>query len=493
MTIYRIFPSIGIARLGQDDNFFIGPEIPGLDASELQNDGSTRPVGKYKDASSKKIRKQGARFHLFESEDGQTWVPANLPPEAVTWKVALVNKKSAVTRPGEPPKMAVRPVVPDGNQKMVIDGGIQSITGKKTSSAILKGVYETTNPDGSVFKVDVDLGQLKTDGQGRLIVLGGNGVSSAPEKTPLGPSYYRNPKWHDDVSDGPITAEIKITPDAAPIEAQGGAWVIVGPPDYAPAIQCVITLYDVIRQVGIDLPAGSLPAPGRPSFQQDIKPIITRVKRLRWVHDTALWSDPRLDDKNLGKAGDSHNELRKKVLDEVILEVQEVFAGHTSPSGPPYRLRKFQVDFLNDWAAGKFDDMSIDPVLEITAAGLTRAALETAAGQGFCPGIEAGILMTDPGIYLKPFDFRIDHSIIKPGDLTALMAQPWQADFVDCNTNWWPTQRPDLAFKNATDHEEWVRGAESKKLMVECSSRLGILVKEGNTEVYLERERDPLL
>jgi L-Lysine epsilon oxidase N-terminal len=68
---YRIFPAIGIARLGEDDNFFLGPERPGAGPGELQPDGSVAPVVKYKDATRTKIRKQGARFHLFESGDGQ--------------------------------------------------------------------------------------------------------------------------------------------------------------------------------------------------------------------------------------------------------------------------------------------------------------------------------------------------------------------------------------------------------------------------------------
>jgi hypothetical protein len=41
---YRIFPAIGIARLGEDDNFFLGPERPGAGPGELQPDGSVAPV-----------------------------------------------------------------------------------------------------------------------------------------------------------------------------------------------------------------------------------------------------------------------------------------------------------------------------------------------------------------------------------------------------------------------------------------------------------------
>src|SRR5258708_24188832 len=32
---------------------------------------------------------------------------------------------------------------------------------------------------------------------------------------------------------------------------------------------------------------------------------------------------------------------------------------------------------------------------------------------------------------------------VEPGDVTKWMAVPWQADFYECNTHWWPAQRPD--------------------------------------------------
>ncbi len=48
MIRYRIFPAIGIARLGEDDHFFLGPERPSAGPGDLQPDGSVAPVAKYK-------------------------------------------------------------------------------------------------------------------------------------------------------------------------------------------------------------------------------------------------------------------------------------------------------------------------------------------------------------------------------------------------------------------------------------------------------------
>ena len=491
MARYRIFPPIGIARVGDDDNFFLGPEVPGSGPGEFQPDGSLNPVTKFKDATRTKVRKQGARFHIFESDDGIEWRPANLPATAkVTWSVTLENKKSAVTRPSSPPIAPTRPQVPAANQARIIKGGTREISGANQASTPFKGTYATTSASGQAFSVEVELGQLRTDGQGRLIVLGGKGFSSAPPGTQLGPSFYRNPRWHDDVADGPVTASIRLTPSSAPVQAEGGAWVIVGPPDYAPNIDCVVTLFDVIRQVGID--KNELPQPGIPSFNSDISPMLTRVRRLQWVHADARWSNPKLSDPKLRSKAAGDKQLRQDVR-AIVLKAEEVFTGHIDPSGPRFRLRAFQKKILDEWVNGNFDATAITPPADFTSSGLTRAALDGGAGQGFCPGIEAGIIVLDQALYVAPFDFRFDHNSVSAGDLTALMAQPWQADFMDCNTEWWPTQRPDLAPQSDGTNLDWPRKANTKRLMLERSSRLGFIVQQGTNEVFLEAERDPNL
>jgi hypothetical protein len=321
-------------------------------------------------------------------------------------------------------------------------------------------------------------------------VVGGAGFSSAPPATSLGGSFYRNPRWHDDVADGPVSAEIRISADADPVTAEGGAWVLVAPPDYAPGIDCVVSIFDVLRQVGID--AFGVQAPGRPSFDRDIAPLVQRVRRLQWVHSDAAWSDSRLTQPDLRSTDPAQQPLRQSVR-SIILHTESAFEGHISAAGPPFRLRPHQRAMLDSWVAGDFDDTPVPAPEEITPDGLTRAALEAAAGQGFCPGIEAGIIFLDPTLYSSPFDFRIDHSTVQAGDLTALMAQPWQADFLKCNTEWWPTQRPDLAPQADGTLRDWVRGAGTHSQLVQRSARLGLVVQQGAAEVFVEVERDPTL
>ena len=63
---YRIHPAIGIARVGDSpDDFFIGPEAPGVPPTLSKPDGSSSRPGKYKDKSHQ-IKRQGARFRIYE-------------------------------------------------------------------------------------------------------------------------------------------------------------------------------------------------------------------------------------------------------------------------------------------------------------------------------------------------------------------------------------------------------------------------------------------
>jgi hypothetical protein len=179
------------------------------------------------------------------------------------------------------------------------------------------------------------------------------------------------------------------------------------------------------------------------------------------------------------------------------------------------------------WASGEFDDdwsgppqpvplESLPPAAQPEA--LNRAALEPCIGAPFYPGIEITFIATDPALWSAPC--RIDASTNSPGGITRHMALPWQADFSECNTNWWPTARPDdvvsedeldkvLSTYNETDEGHlaralsvrlpWARGIPSvspglDNAMVKAWSHFGFVVKrdvgKGQT-VYVETERSP--
>src|SRR6185312_14847338 len=103
---------------------------------------------------------------------------------------------------------------------------------------------------------------MRTDDKGRLIVFGGFGKSDSAinpktgEKYPLGitshgGNFADNDGWYDDVSDGPVSASVRLKGNNYYINASP-AWVICAPPKFVPQIQHVITLYDTLLQVAVD-------------------------------------------------------------------------------------------------------------------------------------------------------------------------------------------------------------------------------------------------
>jgi hypothetical protein len=346
--------------------------------------------------------------------------------------------------------------------------------------------------------VQVYLGEIQTDADQNLLVLGAHGSSASPTNPPASlTNFYSNSGWYDDVADGPVTAKVTLG-DGAVIDDISPAWVVVGPPAFAPEINGVVTLHDIIRQVGID--HFVMPVDSNPSFTQEIYPMIRRASLLQWVHDDKSdqnrsdegWIKISTDWVALSQTDSSAETLRQDTAD-LIDDVERFLAA--------VALTKRQKTVLADWVRGDFkSDWAGVPSLAtgLTADGLTRAALDSCVGQGFYPGIEAGIILMDPAIYLKPFDFRLDHSAVQPGDLTALMALPWQADFRDCKGNWWPTQRPDKGRSSAagTDSLRWARGIGEYQDMVTQFWRLGVIQSDldpNGDEVFVEKGRDPTI
>jgi hypothetical protein len=495
---YRIFPAIGMARLGDSDEMFACPEVIGSRGREL--DGSE--VASFKDAAFR-VRKQAARFHVFQRADANApWV--RLSDGVVEWTVRLANKKDAITRPGIPidpkltnPTKLIRPVLDPAraNRLMSAQGTIRSDAGTRAIQD-LTGHHVTKG---------VKLGQLRVDGQGRLLVIGGDIDSGAdPVNSPIGSSFYDNPGWYDDVADGPVSATVTLPgADSVPVDP---AWCIVAPPDFAPGADPIVTLFDKILQVAIDQNLGGpwTQVPGTPSFTHDIQPILRRARSLGWVHiDSVSGSGQVTNQKNwtkisqdfvaLNTNGTAGQPLRSASRDHVM-QVEHLLSD--------YQVTSRQRNFLEKWVGNTFADdwvgvpeVTTDP----TAESLTRSALEGAVGQGFFPGIEGGRILADPSIYLKPFDFRIDPSVLSAGDVTALMAQPWQADFLKCAGNWWPSQRPDIAPQADGSFLLWQRPLDdsSHARLVTMVKRFGMITVQtdaAGVQVSATGEgRDPTL
>lgn len=491
---YRIFPPIGIARIGNSPEFFVGPEVLGSRGRVIGAAGDTEVVD-FKDAAHK-MKKQAARFHVFErASAADPFVVATLPAGAsIKWTVRLANKKDAIVRPASPPASipqgGLRPTADAARAGRLIDSGSKAVTGTNAAAVVLTG----THVDEMVV-----LGSLRTDAAGRLLVLGADGLSKSVPGSPIGDSFYNNPNWRDDVADGPVTAEIVFADGH--VESAGSAWVIIGPPDFTPASECVTTLYDVVRQVAIG--QAWVPNPASTDFTVDIFPMLRRARSLRWSHGRRNLAGTVVSEATWGKVSDDFARQADTSAAEATFRAQQrthVLAVQTRLSD--YTLTTAQRDHLDRWAAGTFTSnwAGVPPVATAaTPQSLTQAALDGTAGQGFFPGIEGGRILTDPSIFLVPFDFRIDPTKLAAGDVTALMAQPWQADFLKCQGNWWPSQRPDIAPRGTGNPMKmWSRigPTESEpdhKQLVDHVMKFGVITPriENGVEVAIELGRDP--
>jgi len=93
MASLRIHPAIGVARVGNSEEFFVGPENPGVPANW---DSGTRKFKAFKDAQGRILR-QAARFRIFQFDDGGNPVKELTLADGVTieWRVHVANRKAA--------------------------------------------------------------------------------------------------------------------------------------------------------------------------------------------------------------------------------------------------------------------------------------------------------------------------------------------------------------------------------------------------------------
>ncbi len=285
-----IHPAIGIARVGNSptDHFF-GPEVP----CEPPSDPDL-----FRDAQGR-IKRQAVRFRIYglnQRAEVVRELTAKDRGVEITWKVHVANTKAAWFQfqmafdipaakgeiPGVKPLTSGlrNPAVSSENRdKLVIDPGPRTIQGAGVNQAGGDPCFAFDT--GTFFGKPVYLGELRTDQEGRLVFLGGRGLSQpSDDKHPIQPGEFaNNDGWHDDVSDGPVDATVQIGDRV--LEATG-AWVVVAPPDYAPGILAVVTGYDLVCQAAMELDASN--KAGRPSFSRDILPLLVRLVNYQWVN-----------------------------------------------------------------------------------------------------------------------------------------------------------------------------------------------------------------
>jgi hypothetical protein len=502
-----IHPAIGVARVGNSpDALFLGPEVPGPHST---------PEGSFKDAAGL-VKRQAARFRVYGLDAEGNVVREITAAEAeIAWAVHLANAKAAwyefetafdipeatgaPSMPGGPPN---RPLVtPRRNADLAgaarapltIDPGPRAIAGAGINPGGADARYAFDS--GRFFDTPVYLGELRTDEAGRLLVLGGRGQSASRVPGTPARTFANNDGWHDDTADGPVTATVRLD-DGRALEAEP-AWVVVGPPNYAPGIQSVVTLYDVLFEAATKLEPDRTPP--RPSFTRQIYPLLARHVQSEWVNAGFLrdfgWGSPGsfLEPSTLARLADP-SPASAFIRGEVFRRFRDpAYRQQEYGELPPYygdaiafpansprqwmAVLPIQYRWLEQWAAGDFDadwpaeGLTFPALLEDLAldeqpAALDRAVLDECLGGAFHPGCEVTWPVRLPLMYAAPF--RLRHrtapepdwgsemassialaadgplSASGPGALTRWMAVPWQTDTSSCRSAYEPDLDPYL-------------------------------------------------
>jgi hypothetical protein len=514
---YKIHPSIGIARVGTGDDPYDAPETMG--AVPTNQDGT--PVTQYRDNSGK-LRPQSAVFKVYRYAEGSD--EGEMLESGVQWTAWLANKKAAWFEfegpigeiDGYPSTYPLRNDQIEGQarQALILDAGCKPIP-----------------PDGTTVKFDLDartdlanmkpyrvqnLGYASASEQGELRIWGGGGnagqLLESPESQPvLGGNFANNPGWFDEISDGPVTATVTV--DGVTVEVDP-AWVLCVPPKFGPELVNLVTLTDTIFDMLVRTQGyneklykdGKFQESYRPSFEDEIKPILERPDFYRYVArlpEVATAAHAKLEIMDPTSIFDVVRPPSKP--NEQLTSSQRTAMPYLAGDNPFYTqaaqktfltLTETQFFFLEQWSKnqftqGKNPDQSTKNLLD-------EGVLQNCVGGPFVPGIEVTWICRKPQIYAAPFRIKHKKGIkpgelfypkpntgytfdelfgqgVEPGDLTAFMAQPWQSDYNLCSAQggpksspgfdvhlrftlwWWATQRPDWVYRPRQDKQTtWI-------------------------------------
>jgi hypothetical protein len=405
-TKFKIHPAIGIARVGDSTTgFYLAPESAGAlpiacdqnGNTTIGSDGTEAVVSSFKDGNGAVLR-QGARFRVYAYDDAtpggreikvgdqleflnsKTGQKITGAVSDIVWTVYVANKKSnwyefqqLEGEHGYSPDHPLRNAnITDAGERqaLITDPGPQKVNSKNRTAQFAqgqnKGYAQSFPPPLNPFSITTLGGLMATQQvteQGtynRLVVLGGYGNSGSMLSgfgQPSIQTYANNDGWFDDISDGPVMAQVAYnvlqkdpndpnkwvpTGQTGTATVDVAAWVIVGYPRYAPQITDIITMDDLIYDLAIRNQAyniniygvppfdGSQTPPDRsdpsamhiwranakynpdyyPYFWRDIWPILSRPNQYTWVLDFEAW-----------QGGDPHNTGPGGNLDQQALSI----------------------------------------------------------------------------------------------------------------------------------------------------------------------------
>jgi hypothetical protein len=479
-----IHPSIGIARIGNaPDDWFFATDLVG---------GTPQDSDGYRDAKGR-IKRQVARFRIYATLKCGSVREITAEDADIDWRVEVGNLKAGWYEYHFPMDLPIKGVIEPPHRNANFNGDARERLSIRPSARSISG-RDTSGPqhhfdDGKFFGKNVNLGELRTDDDGRLLFFGGFGVSEplVPDTPPT--TFANNEQWHDDTCDGPVRATVTI---GGQVHHAPAAHVIVAPPNFGPGLFGVVTMDDVVRDLFYDL--NWLTKPDTTSFTKDVWPIFDRLSANQWVNDgifLVAGEGTPLDARNadviarMQDASDAGTSFRQQVFalfrqpGENRPEALPPFYGDAfgdkddegnflDPTRQDLFLTNTQYGHLQNWVEGRFEpDWQGVPDLPdfdaLSAAEqieqLDRAGLHECLGGPFHPGIEitwpfrlpimwdsayrlktlpeGAIVQQDYGETLSvetALSSNGPHGASGAGSLTRWMGVPWQTDEASCNS-----------------------------------------------------------
>ena len=472
-----IYPPIGIARVGNSDEFFIASDVSGV---------VTTPPGGFKDSQGR-VKKQVARFRLYAfDKDGNVLGELTETKKVdIEWRVHVANVKAAwyqFNNALDLPGYAIASEPRNGDVKGDARANLAILPKPRKISGKNKGGKKHHFDDGEFYGKKVKLGEIRTDDEGRLLFFGGDGVSVSKDNKPA-ITFANNDGWHDDTCDGTIRATVKV--DGKKFAAEP-AMVAVTPPDFAPGLFGVVTMNDVVQDMFIREMNYPDPAADGIVFWQHIYPMLKRMTDTQWVNagffmlfgknSPSDFTDPELV-KQLASPSKANKAARERVFNWFRDPASQEY---TPAKVPPFYgdgfgeyekialvdlpLTVTQYKRLKKWAAGDFTTgkpKKIKPFEELSLPeqinALNEASLESCLGGPFHPGIELTWPMRVKIMWKEPYRLNLlpegenielnygqwlapaialgpngPLAASGPGSLTRWLGVPWQTDEASC-------------------------------------------------------------
>lgn len=480
-----IYPAVGIARVGNapaenDSDYFFGPDVTG----QVPN-----PTGGFKNTKGQ-VKKQAARFRIYGYDsDGNVVKEVTAADASIQWRVHIANRKAgwymfnnALDLVGAAIPSSFRNAAVTDRSQLIIDPGKIAISGKEQRGD------QYRFDKGSFMGIPVPLGELRTDSEGRLIVLGGDG-HSASYTNEQAITFANNDTWHDDISDGPVWATVTLK-DGTVLEADP-AMVAVTPPNFGQGLYGAVSMYDVVYNMNVE--QGWVSKQEIPDFWEHIYPIFDRMTQTQWVNHGFFMIFGQNSPADFTKA-DLVSQLSDKSSASASLR-QRVFNWFRDPSSNDYRpaqvppfygdgfseylntaivdlsVTATQYAWLKSWSEGNFTtnkppvyvNLSEVPLQEQPHM-LTKTNLDDCLGGPFHPGIELTWPMRVPQMWKEAYRLNVlpedeapqDNwgqllstnialqeggplAASGPGTLTRWLGVPWQTDEASCLSGYDPS------------------------------------------------------